>query len=140
LERIDGEAIWLGCPALADELVRGEALERFQAAAEVVGGDEVCEVDFELPMAVVVEALDGRFQEGRWRRPSRLLDQLNECELAGPIDRHIEVQPPFGGLNLRDVDVEVADRVRLELPPGRLVAVGVGQPGDAVTLETAVQR
>jgi hypothetical protein len=127
LERIEGEAIWLCCPALADELVPGRERE----LDAVVGQHRV---------DLVGNGLDQGFQEGRCRRPSRLLDQLNECELAGPIDCHIEVQLPFGGLNLRDVDVEVADRVRLELPPGRLVAVGVGQPGDAVTLETAVQR
>ena len=43
------------------------------------------------------------------------------------------------GPDLGDVDVEVADRVALELGPPRLVAIDVGQPRDAVALETTVQ-
>src|SRR5215216_7437389 len=43
------------------------------------------------------------------------------------------------GPDLGDVDVEVADRVALELSPLWLVAVCVGQARDAVALQTAMQ-
>lgn len=46
----------------------------------------------------------------------------------------------FGGPDLGDVDMEVADRVRLELAPGRFVALDVGLSTDAVALKTAMQR
>jgi hypothetical protein len=42
--------------------------------------------------------------------------------------------------HLCDVDVEVADRVALELLLRRLVALDIRQPADAMTLEAAVQR
>jgi hypothetical protein len=40
---------------------------------------------------------------------------LHEGELAGAIDRDIEVELAFSGLELSDVDVEIADRISLEL-------------------------
>ena len=39
-----------------------------------------------------------------------------------------------------DVDVEVADRVGLEALLVRLLALGLGQAGDAVPLQATVQR
>lgn len=64
LERINHEAIRLGRPAFADELVGREALERLQSTSEVVGRDEVGEVAPKLIVVVVVEALDGRVRDG----------------------------------------------------------------------------
>ena len=37
MERIEVEALWLGCPAFADELIGREPLQRLQTPAEVVG-------------------------------------------------------------------------------------------------------
>ena len=37
LERIDREAFGIGSPGFANELVRGEALERLEPPTEVVG-------------------------------------------------------------------------------------------------------
>ena len=45
----------------------------------------------------------------------------------------------FLGPDLGDVDVEVADRIGLELLLRRLVAFDIGQAADAVALQTAVQ-
>jgi len=70
--------------------------------------------------------------------PSGLLVQLNEGELGGPIDRHQQVKLALLGPHLCQIDVEVADRLRLELRPDRLVAIDLGQPADAVTLQAAV--
>lgn len=47
---------------------------------------------------------------------------------------------PLSRLHAGDIDVEVADRVRLELLPDRLVAFDIGQTRDAMALEAAVQR
>ncbi len=48
--------------------------------------------------------------------------QLDEGELGRPVDRHEQVQPAFLGVHLGDVEVEVAERVALELGAQRLVA------------------
>ncbi len=37
MDRIDPESVWLICPAFADELVGGQTLECFEAAAVVIG-------------------------------------------------------------------------------------------------------
>ena len=50
-----------------------------------------------------------------------------------------EAQLALLGPDLGDVDVEVADRVGFELLPVRLVAIDIGQPGDAVSFQAAVQ-
>ncbi len=44
-------------PAFADEFVGREAKERFESFGEVVGSDEVAEVDTQLVVGVVVVAL-----------------------------------------------------------------------------------
>ena len=48
------------CPALADELVWGQALEGLETAGEVVGIDEVSEMLAQLVVTVVVIAMNGR--------------------------------------------------------------------------------
>ena len=48
-------------PCFADELVWREAAKGLEAACVVAGVDEVGEVRLDLPVAVVVVALDGRF-------------------------------------------------------------------------------
>ena len=62
--QIKGEPFRFVSPALADELVWGEALECLQAAAEVVGADKDVEMLRELFVAVVMGALDGGFLDG----------------------------------------------------------------------------
>ena len=46
----------------------------------------------------------------------------------------------FGGLDLGNVDVEVADRIALELLLSGLVAFDLGQAGDPVALQATMQR
>jgi hypothetical protein len=65
--------------------------------------------------------------------------QLHEGELGCAVDRDQQVELALLGSDFRDIDVEVADRVALELGAPRLVAVGVGQARDAVALKAAVQ-
>ena len=66
--------------------------------------------------------------------------QLDEGELRGPVDGHEEIELALLGAHLGDVDVEVADRIALELLLGRLVAVDLRQAADAVALQAAMQR
>jgi hypothetical protein len=60
------------------------------------------------------------FERGRWR--------TNRWSFA------------FFSAHLGDVDVEVADRVGLELLVGSLVAFRLGQPADAVALKGSDAR
>ena len=65
--------------------------------------------------------------------------QLGEGELGGAVDGNEEVELAFLGPHLGDVDVEVADRVGLEVLAPGLVSVDVGQPGDSMPLQAAMQ-
>jgi hypothetical protein len=65
--------------------------------------------------------------------------QFDKNELARLVDRHEQAQFALGRLNFGNVDVEIADRVGLELALWRLVANDLGQAADAMALE-AVQR
>lgn len=64
MDRINLEAFGLGCPLLANEFIRGQALQRLESAAKVVGVDKVGEVLPQLRMIVIVEALNGSFFDG----------------------------------------------------------------------------
>ena len=81
---------------------------------------------------------DQGFEEAHGSWPIGLLVQLDEGELGGSVDRHEEVELAFLGANLGDIDVEVADRVGLELALVRCVAIDLRQPRDAVALQAAM--
>jgi len=83
---------------------------------------------------------DHLFQKGRRRGSSGLADQLNDSEFARAINGDIEVELAFGGLDLGDVYVHLADWVGLESLPGGLVAFDIGQPRYAVADQAAMQR
>ena len=53
-----------GRPLFTDEFVGRAALESFEPAREIVGGDEVRQRRFELLMAVVMIPFDGCFPDG----------------------------------------------------------------------------
>jgi transposase len=48
MDRIDDESLWFYCPSFADEFVGREPLERLEAAAEVICGNEALEMGSEL--------------------------------------------------------------------------------------------
>src|ERR1700746_2646948 len=77
MERIEGESLSMRGPALADVFVGGETLQGLQSAGEVVGGDEVAEMEPELLVVIVVEAVNGSFLDG----PVHALDLplVQEC-------------------------------------------------------------
>jgi len=78
---------------------------------------------------------DQGHEEGR-RRAS---DELHESEFARAINGDIEIKLTLGGLRLGNIDVEVADRIGLELLLVGLVALHLWQPRNAMTLQAAVQ-
>jgi hypothetical protein len=59
MDWIEPESFGFDCPSFADEVVWGETLQGLEAAAEVVGADEVGEMALVLAVGVVVIALDG---------------------------------------------------------------------------------
>jgi len=87
----------------------------------------------------VWHGFEQRFKECDRGRPVSLVVELGEGELGGAVDRDEQVELAFLGSDLGNIDVEVADWVRLELLLCRLVAGHVGQPADAVALKAAMQ-
>jgi hypothetical protein len=80
MDWIEPESFRLFCPESADEFVWCEALQGLEASREIIGGDEIRQMPFELLMTVVVIAFDGivkvtivlRSQAQHDRRGSRL--------------------------------------------------------------------
>lgn len=68
----------------------------------------------------------------------RLLVQLDEDRLRGPVDGDQEIELALGGLHLGDVDMEEADRISLELLLRDLLASDIRQASDAMALEAAM--
>lgn len=68
-----------------------------------------------------------------------LLMQFDEGELRGAVNGDEHVQLALFGAHLGDVDVEIADRIGLELLLRRPVAFDVRQAADAVALQAAMQ-
>jgi hypothetical protein len=66
--------------------------------------------------------------------------QFHEGKLRGPVDGHEHMQLALFGPHLGDIDVEVADRVALELLLCRPVALDIGQTTNAMALQAAMQR
>ena len=78
-------------------------------------------------------------QEVPGRAARHLLMQLDESELRGSIDGDEEIELALGGSNLGDVDMEIADRIGLELAFRRGFAFDLRKPGDPVALQTAMK-
>ncbi len=64
MEWIECESLWFGCPDFADVFVRPEAFEGLQPSGKIISFDEIFKVLTELLMALVIEALAGRFLDG----------------------------------------------------------------------------
>jgi hypothetical protein len=87
LERIEGEAVRLLCPELADVLVRRETFERLEVLGEVVRGNEVPEVASKLVMGFVIEAFDRRILD----RPVHAFDLAIGPRMLGLGEAMIDV-------------------------------------------------
>ena len=66
--------------------------------------------------------------------------QLDEGELGCSVDGDQEIELSLLGADFGDVDVEVAERMVLELALVWRAAPDIGQTGDAVPPQAAVQR
>jgi hypothetical protein len=65
--------------------------------------------------------------------------KLDKGELGGPINGDQQVEPALRGVDLGDIDVEVAERIGLESASGWRGSFDIGQAGDVVSLEAPVQ-
>ena len=63
----------------------------------------------------VGDGLDQGLEEARRRAAGGFLMQFDEGELRGSVDGHEKVELALLGAHLGDIDVEVADRISLEL-------------------------
>ena len=77
---------------------------------------------------LVRDGLNQPTQEVCGVAPGDRLAEFDKGELRGPVDGDKEIELALGGSNLRDVDMEIADRIGLELPLGRGLAFDLGQP------------
>jgi hypothetical protein len=91
-------------------------------------------------MDAVRHSLDQVTQELSCLHLSGASDQADEGELAGAVDGHEQAQLALLRADLGYVEVEVANGIGLEELLRRLVAVNLGQAGDAVPLQAPVQR
>jgi len=67
------------------------------------------------------------------------LDQLGDRELAGPVNGDKEIKLAFLGPDFSNVDMEISDRVTLELLALRFVAFNVRQTRYPMPLKAAMQ-
>ena len=70
---------------------------------------------------------------------ARFLMQFGVGGLGCPVDGYEQTQLAFGSLHLGDVNVELTDRVALELLLRRFVALDLRKPADTVSLQAAMQ-
>ena len=81
---------------------------------------------------------DQRDQEGGGCAPVRVAHKLDEDELAGAVDRHIQVQLAFCRPDLGDVEMNVADGVGLECLLRLRVSSHLRKLADPVALQTTM--
>src|SRR5215207_3897943 len=100
------------------------------------GGAVVGEHDADL----VRERGDDAAQEGGSCGGVGVLVELDVGELRDTVDRQQHVKLAGGEAQLEDVDVDVADRGLGEAAAPRALLLGLGQAGNAVALQAAVER
>ena len=118
-------------PSQPDVRGGGSGIAGRSEVSAIVGQDGV---DF------VGNSFDQCLQEVGGVTSRRALNQAGKSELGSAIDGHEEQEFSLLGSNLREIDVEVADGIGLELflRPG-LMAIQLRQPADAMTLKAAMQ-
>ena len=103
----------------------------------------LCELDAivgENGVDFVRNAFQQVFQEFPGRLAIGLLDKLCHSEFAGSVNGHKEMELTLFGPNLGNVDVEITNRVALELLPFRLVTFHIWKARNAMPLKATVQR
>jgi hypothetical protein len=133
------EGVWFFCPQGAAVFVGYESFEGFESTGEVVGVDEVDEVSAEVLVSLVVEARYGGF----FQSPVHAFDLSVGPGMPGfgqtMVDSDQEVKLSLFNAHFRDIDMEVDDRVGLELLAPRPVAFHIGHPEDIVPLHASLQ-
>ena len=129
------------CEGLRSEgLLLGDHLPDFHRRPGVASGiSEVGSVVGEDRVDLVRDGLDQPTQEICGVAPRDRLAEFDESKLRGPVDGDKEIELALGGSNLRDVDMEIADRIGFELLSDRLIPFGLGQAGNAVALQATMQ-
>ncbi len=87
----------------------------------------------------VRNSFNERFEKGGGGSRICLFDEFDHSELRRSVDGDKQVEPAFGGSHFSQVDVEEADRVGVELLPGRQIALDLGQTAYAMTLQAPVK-
>ena len=65
---------------------------------------------------------------------------MNNGKFGRSINGYEEIEPALCRMHLGNVDVEIADRVALELLLGPLVAFDIGEPRNTMALKASMQR
>ena len=135
---------WLG-QAMLDAMAPTGPVER--VAAELCGGPvsvlrhigELDAVVGQNDLDLIGDGFDQGVEEGRRGYRVGSFDDLDKGELRCPVDRDVKIELSFSRADFRQIDMEEADRIALELLPGRPVALHIGQPTDPMTMQTAMQ-
>ena len=88
-------------------------------------------------MDPIGDSLDEATQEVRGCAARHPLMQFDEGELQGPTNRDNEMELAPRRSKLGDVDMEIADRISLELTLGRSFAFDLRQVRDPIALQAA---
>ena len=112
---VDGAGIFEGMRS--EGLLVGDHLPDFHRRPGVASGiGEVGSVVGKNRVNPVRDSLDQPAQEICGVASRDRLAELDKGELRGPVDRDEEIELALGGSNLGDIDMEIADRIGLELP------------------------
>ncbi len=112
----------LGQPMLDAVFVAGP-IEDVTKVVDVAGAvGELNSVVFQYGMDCIRNGFDQIAQELGCGHLACLCVQFDVGKLGRPVDGDKEVELALGGLNLSNINVKIADRVRLEFFLGRLVA------------------
>jgi len=82
---------------------------------------------------------DQLLQEVRCCSASGLRDQSSKGELGSAVHRDEEIEFSFLGADFREIDVKVADGIRLEAFARDALGIQMGQAANAVALKAAVE-
>lgn len=91
-------------------------------------------------MDLIGHDLEHVLQELPGRLSVSCCNELSNGELGSAVDANEQVELPFAGLHLRDIDVKEADGVALELLPLWLVTLNIWRTRNAVTLQAPMLR
>lgn len=106
----------------------------------ITGRGEMHSVVGEHGMDLVRHSLEERIQEVGRNPLSGLLMHLHESELGSAVDGDQKIELALRRAHLRNIDMEVADWIGLELLAPGTVSFHIGKPGNIVPLQAAMQR